>query len=59
MSQYENALSVHLREHLMKLAHQQTLFSILSHSLALSLRSLIFSTRLIFKSRFFLYANEV
>lgn len=26
MSQYENALSVHLQEHLIRLAHQQTFF---------------------------------
>lgn len=30
MSQYENAQSVHLQEHLIRLAHQQTFFSILS-----------------------------
>lgn len=50
MSQYENAQSVHLQEHLIRLAHQQTFFPS-SRSLSLSphLSSLMLSLSLISK----------
>lgn len=41
MSQYENAQSVHLQEHLIRHAHQQTLFSILSLSPSLQPHALV------------------